>query len=258
MDENKLFILGICAHTTDTIKGAGGTVAKYTREGHKARSVTLLGGKRDIERLRKAHDVLGIEFEALGFEHRELSGGGDDWEKIIKLVALIRKYKPDIILTHDPSDEGYGAFNHGIVGRLVTTACAYAYGHGSSKDIAPDLAPHRVKLLLYYISNMWTTAHINRKPDLFIDISDTIRLKDEAWRIAHSGQEGHVSPLLKENRFAAFRMYGVVSGCYYAEAFTLPYDRLGKIAMDKIPAEWLTSYRLPGDDHESLSLPEDF
>jgi LmbE family N-acetylglucosaminyl deacetylase len=259
MHENKLFLLGICAHRTDTIKGAGGTFAKYTRAGHKARSVALLGRKADAEQLRKAYAVLGTEYESLGFEHKELSGGGDDWEKVMKIVAVIRKYKPDVIFTHDPTDEGYGAFNHGTVGRLVTTACAYSDTVGpTKKDMLPDLPPHRVKLLLYYLSNMWTTAHLQRKPDLFLDISDTMKLKGDAWQIAQAGHEGHVVPLLKENRNAAFRMYGVVSGCYFAEAFTLPYDRLGRIALDKIPGEWLTSYRTHGEDHEELSLPEDF
>jgi LmbE family N-acetylglucosaminyl deacetylase len=258
MANDKLSILGICAHRTDTIKGAGGTLAKYTRDGHKVRSVVAsrVGGK--LENLRKAYEVLGIEVESLEFDQRVLSGLADRWEEMVKIVAVIRKYKPDIIFTHDPADQGYGAFNHGTVGRLVTTACAYSGSHSTREDTVGNLPPHRVKLLLYYLSNMWTTAHVTRKPDLFIDISETIKLKDQAWRIAQSDNEDHVYPLLRENRFAAFRLWGVVSGCYFAEAFTLPYDRLGKIALNKVPEEWLTSYRSPDHDHESLSLPEDF
>jgi len=258
MDENKLLLLSVCAHSADTIKAAGGTLAKYTQEGHRAKNITFFGKRRVTEPLRKAYDLLGIEYEMWKGEHKELHQGGT-WEKIVKLVAMIREYKPDIIFTHDPTDEAYGSFDHGVVGRLVTTACAYASGHGDDEgNMLPGSAPHRVKLMLYYISDMWTPSHISRKPDLFIDISNTIKLKDEAWRISHSGQKGHVTSLLKENRHVASRMYGVVSGCHFAEAFTLPYDRLGRIAMDKIPGEWLTSYRLPGEDHENLSLPEDF
>jgi LmbE family N-acetylglucosaminyl deacetylase len=233
-------------------------LVKYTRDGHKVRSIVASRVGNQLESLRKAYAVLGIEVESLELDQRTLSGLSDRWEQMVKIVAVIRKYKPDVIFTHDPADEGYGALSHGTVGRLVTTACAYSASHSTRENTVADLPPHRVKLLLYYLSNMWTPTHLTRKPDLFIDISDTVKLKDEAWRLAQAGHEDHVYPILRENRFAAFRMYGVVSGCYFAEAFTHPYDRLGKIALNKIPEEWLTSYRSPDYDHESLSLPDDF
>ena len=51
MADNQLSILGICAHRTDTIKGAGGTLVKYTRDGHKVRSIASPEGQKGYDQI---------------------------------------------------------------------------------------------------------------------------------------------------------------------------------------------------------------
>ena len=51
MANNQLSILGICAHRTDTIKGAGGTLVKYTRDGHKVRSIASPEGQKGYDQI---------------------------------------------------------------------------------------------------------------------------------------------------------------------------------------------------------------
>ena len=85
MADNQLSILGICAHRTDTIKGADGTLVKYTRDGHKVRSVVASRVGNQLESLRKAYAVLSVEVESLELHQRTLSGLSDRWEQMVRL-----------------------------------------------------------------------------------------------------------------------------------------------------------------------------
>jgi hypothetical protein len=103
-------------------------------------------------------------------------------------------------------------------------------------------------------------------PDLFIDISDTVKEKYKALsQFSHFTAEqtpgGRMPSLLREHRLAPSRLAGIVSGCMYAEAYKFPFDRLTKLAFDEIPQNYLTGiYTIwsKGLENTSMDLPEDF
>jgi len=269
MGEKDLHLVAFVAHPIDEIKCLGGTFAKYIQRGHKATAVVFSKPKSrgelpdsfsedevvdaNIAQGREAAKVLGSDIEFLNYRYEDLSIGKDRLEMVYRTAEVIRRLKPDVIFTHLLTDTSYGMMHHQVVGEVVTTACFYA----GQKSFVSENPPHKIKLLLYFLSNMWTPEHFSRRPDLFIDISETAKLKYQAFQqySAHVGSPP--PPILKEQRMVASRMYGVVSGCFFAEAFFLPFDRFGKIAFDEIPRDWIVLNR-EDEHHEELSLPNDY
>jgi len=269
MTQKKLHLVAFVAHPIDEVKGIGGTFAKYILKGHKATTVIFskpvsrgeLNSSLSEEEVvhanlaqaKKAAKILGSGIEFLNYDYEDLSIGKDRLEKIYRTTKIIRRLKPDVIFTHLLTDTSYGMMHHGLVGEVVTTACYYA----GQKRFLTDSPPHKVKLLLYFLSNMWTPEHFSRRPDLFIDISDTAKTKHRAFQ-QYTAHVGSIPPsILREHRMVPSRMYGVVSGCYYAEAFFLPFDRFGKIAFEQIPRDWIVLNK-QDEHHEELSLPEGY
>ncbi len=269
MRKKRLHLVAFVAHAIDEVKCAGGTFAKYVQRGHRATAVifsrpTSRGELPDslsehevveanVSQARKAAKVLGSDVEFLNYRYEDLSVGKDRQEMVFRTAEVIRRLKPDAIFTHLLTDTSYGMMHHRVVGEVVTTASFYA----GQKGFVSDHPPYRTKLLLYFLSNMWTPEHLSRRPDLFIDISDTAKVKFQGLQ-QYSAHVGSPPPsILKEHRMVASRMYGVVSGCYFAEAFFLPFDRFGRIALDEIPLEWMALGR-KDEHHEELSLPEDY
>jgi len=269
MGEKNLHLVAFVAHPIDEIKCVGGTFVKYIQRGHKAITVVFSRPisrgelpssyseaevvKANMTQARKAAKVLGSSIEFLNYRYEDLSIGRKRREMVHRTVEVIRRLKPDIVFTHLLTDTSYGMMHHQIVGEVVTTACYYS----GQRSFVTKNSPHKVKLLLYFLSNMWTPEHFSRRPDLFINISDTAKKKYQALKqySAHVGSSP--SSILRENRMVPSRMYGVVSGCFFAEAFFLPFDRFGKIAFDEIPSDWIVLHR-QGEHHEELSLPEDY
>jgi len=249
MTEDKLNLTVVAAHAIDEAKCIGGTFAKYSAMGHGVHTVIVTKLDDEMkECVRKASAVLGGDTTFLQITHEDLQGGMKDLEIIKKIADVLRETKADIVFSHIPDDPSYGSYAHANVGRLTEAASSQARRGG------------QVKLLLQFISNMWTPEHLGRKPDLFIDISDTVKTKWEAMKQYTRWVREPEPRMLCENRMAASRMYGVVSGCLYAEAFFRPFDRhpYGRIALDAIPHEWLTRR---GDDWlgpEELTLPKEF
>ncbi|WP_395093015.1 bacillithiol biosynthesis deacetylase BshB1 [Vaginella massiliensis] len=121
----KLDILAIGAHPDDVELGCGGTIAKLIANGKKVGIVDLTQGElgtRGTAEIRKqeaehAAEILGITVrENLGFSDGFFT---DDPEHQLKLVEVIRKYKPEIILSNAPHDRHP---DHGKASKLIDTA----------------------------------------------------------------------------------------------------------------------------------------
>lgn len=269
MAEEKLHLVAFVAHPIDEVKCVGGTFAKYVRRKHKATTVIFtrptsrgelsnsLSEQEVVEanlaQAGEAAKILGSGTECFHYNYEDLSVGKDRLEMVYRTAEAIRRLKPDVVFTHLLTDTSYGMMHHRVVGEVVTTACYYA----GQKHSPPETPPHKVKLLLYFLANMWTPEHFSRRPDLFVDISATAKAKHLALQ-HYTAHVGSPPPsILREHRMVPSRMYGVVSGCLFAEAFFLPFDRFSRIAFDEIPREWIVHTR-KDEHHEELSLPEDY
>ena len=163
------------------------------------------------EEQREAARVLGIrEVVFLGYP----DGFLEDTPALRQdIVRLIRLYRPDIVVTHNPYP-GLRRFiqhrDHRVTGTVALDA---VYPLARNRLMFPELLaeglePHRV-------SEVYLTG--SDDPDTWVDISETIHLKIAALR-CHRTQIGDPEDLDRRVREAA-RQVGEPQGIPFAEAF---------------------------------------
>jgi LmbE family N-acetylglucosaminyl deacetylase len=213
----------IVAHPDDAEFTVAGTVAAWTRAGCKCIYVLCtdgnagshepgmtrerLGAIRRLEQ-RAACSVLGVhEVVFLGYDDGLLQ---PTLELRRDLVRLVRQFRPEVVLTSDPTSLFHGEDyinhpDHRAAGQAALDAVAPA---AAMPLLWPELgAPHRVRRV--YI-------HGNGQPTVWIDVTDTIALKVEALRM-HASQMGEWDPTEMIYGWAAEN--GKEKGLAYAERF---------------------------------------
>lgn len=178
--EMKLDILAIAAHPDDVEISAGGTVLRSIDQGKKVGIVDLtqgeLGsrgsGELRLKEATHASQVLGIHAR----ENLGLADGffKDDKLSMLALIDMIRKYRPEIVLTNAPSDRHP---DHGRASKFVRDACFYS-GLRKIETQYPHWRPKSVYLFNQDYYN---------KPDFVVDITPYWEKKMEALR-AYSSQ----------------------------------------------------------------------
>lgn len=173
----KIDILAIGAHPDDVELGCGGTILKLIDEGKKVGIIDLTKGElgtRGTEQTRKeeakkASELLGISIrENLGMRDGFLT---NTEEYQIKIVEMIRKYRPEIVLGNAIDDRHP---DHAKAAKLISDAC-FLSGLPKIKTSfdGKEQNSWRPKHLFHYIQ--WK----NIKPDFVIDISDYMEKKVE-------------------------------------------------------------------------------
>jgi LmbE family N-acetylglucosaminyl deacetylase len=195
---NQKTVMVIAAHPDDPEFGSGGTIAKWVRQGQKVIYVVCtngdkgtsddsmtsvrLAGIREQEQ-REAAKVLGVsEVIFLGYP----DGGLEDTAEFRgKLVRLLRMYRPEAVITHDPKLRYMGHRDHRIAGTVAMDAIfPFSRDHLSYPEHkAEGLCPHKVKEVYFTGSE---------DPDIFIDISDVFEIKARAIS-CHVSQVGEHS-----------------------------------------------------------------
>lgn len=192
-DKQKLTkILVFSPHPDDLDFGCSGAIAKWANEGKEITYCVLSDGSRgghilkisdkELARIREreqnnAAAVLGVRNVIF---LREKDGEVQNAKKLRKkLVEVIRKTKPDIILSFDPANREFENFyrshrDHRNGAEAVFDAI---YPDANNASFFPEIAkkypPHRVKEVCFFATN---------KPNTFVDISKTIEKKLEALR----------------------------------------------------------------------------
>jgi len=109
-----LRVLVIGAHPDDSDIMAGGLAGLFRRDGHVVKFVSVTNGESghhqnfgpELVEVRRAEaaasgQVLGIEYDVLDFRDGQLA---PTFEARCELIRLIRRFEPDIVLTHRPND----------------------------------------------------------------------------------------------------------------------------------------------------------
>lgn len=112
MEQKKIMVIG--AHPDDPDIKFGGTGLKLARAGHEVKFVSVTNGDHGHHRMRpealaerragecaRAGKFAGISYEVLGVTDTEVT---TDLETRRLVVRAIRKFQPDIVLTHRPED----------------------------------------------------------------------------------------------------------------------------------------------------------
>ncbi len=174
----KLDILAIGAHPDDVELGCGATVAKEVAEGKVVGILDLTKGELGT---RGTPKIRAMEAEAaagvLGVVVRENLGLPDGFlenikEYQLKIVEVLRKYQPDIVLCNAIDDRHP---DHAKGSKLVSDACFLAGLRAIKTDIGfGEQKAWRPVNVYHYIQ--WK----NIEPDFVVDVSEYIDVKENA------------------------------------------------------------------------------
>ena len=209
-------VMVIVAHPDDAESWAGGTVAKFAREGRAVTYIVVTNGEKgSADRTMMPDRLAAIRWDeqcraagALGVQRVEFLGypdcGVEDTRDLRHDIrSLICRFKTDLLITHDPQrtyNLGVSHRDHRIVGGVALDAV-----------VLDCMYPPRTVREIYLI-------HPADAPNLVIDISETIQLKAEAFA-CHASQVKHPTPAMASIRERAARL-GRGYGFAYAEGFT--------------------------------------
>lgn len=221
----RITVLGVCAHPDDLEFSAAGTFAKFSKSGAYCYYLICTDGskgsndpkateKRLVEIRRNeqiaAGKIIGLK-DVFFLKNRDAELVAD--LKLKKdIVRYIRKLKPDIVITTDPTFLYSSGFinhtDHRAAGLAAIDAVyPLARDRLTFNELDKEgLKPHRVKHI--YLINFSNSNYA-------VDISDTMNLKLKALS-CHRSQisKGSLEFVKKRNADA-----GKQKGCRYAETF---------------------------------------
>jgi len=226
MTQIKLDILALAAHPDDVELSCGGTIAKYCAEGKKVGIVDFTQGQMGtkgspelrLEESDNAAKVLGLVVrENLGLEDVFFE---NSVKNQLKIVEMIRKYRPEILLINAAEDR------HPDHVRASAMSKSAVFLSGLKKietlvDGKPQ-AVFRPRAVYHYIQSQMLT------PDFILDVSDHLELRDKAiWSFAsqlhnpndRKGETFISSPEFLKMLDARGKMFGHSIGVKFGEGF---------------------------------------
>ena len=124
-------ILAVGCHPDDLEIGCGGTLAKYAKQGHQVVMCHVANGymghavimPEELRAIRTEEaEAAGLKLrarEVINLDIPDLEVDSQDKALVIKMIDVVRRVKPDIIITHGPEDY---MKDHVEVSRLVFDA----------------------------------------------------------------------------------------------------------------------------------------
>ena len=209
-----MVIMVFAAHPDDEVIGAGGTIAKYAREGRQVVSVIFSYGEgsdpasepeniiqKRVNESKKSAKILGIkETIFLGLSDMKFSKDVAQPSTKKKLSDILQRYKPKMIFTHS-ADDLHPA--HKGVGRVV-------------KEVLDEL---KLNPKIYAFTVSVPIKFKKRDmPRIYIDVSETFQLKINALKAFKSQKELLSFYFIPLQYFRAW-FDGFKARCKYAEVF---------------------------------------
>lgn len=229
-------ILAVGSHPDDLEILCGGTLAKYAARGDMITMVCAANGdcgsavhaRDEIAAIRRkeaeaAAAVIGADYHCLDYPDLEIPL---DMEARTKLVEIIRRCWPDLILTHAPNDY---MLDHRSAGALAEIA--------SFDATIPNLeteSPAYNRIVPVY--HMDTVAGIGFEPTEYVDV--TAHFETKARMLAcHESQVAwlrrHDAVQVDELMEVVTRFRGVQAGVRYAEGFR-PAQMWGRLVSQRL------------------------
>lgn len=207
------------AHSDDHIIGAGGTIAKYAKEGYESNTLIASFGESShphlkpevirkirVKEAKKADKTVGgTKVSFLGLrETKFLEDAYKDNERLVKnLARRLQKLKPEKIFTHHPKDDHP---DHKAIYKILLDA----------------LRRSRIKTEIYTFM-VWKFIAPRNHPRLFVDISDEFYKKIESLHEFRSQfnplSHAQFNNLLYLTIYTKAIMTGFKKHVRYAEAF---------------------------------------
>lgn len=216
-------VMAIVAHPDDAEFSSAGTLAKFAQEGKQVYIVICTAGNKgtpdpdmkgeDLAAMRQ-REQLGASAE-LGVTDTIFLGNPDgeltpslDFRK--QLVEQIRRYQPDVVITHDPWRPYALHPDHRAVGITVADAV-----YPTARDAIYFHEHYEAGLMPWKVGEIWFYGA--EKPDHYVDTSATFGHKIAALK-QHASQVGAATELEVRMRERAEEV-GKEGGLPMAEAF---------------------------------------
>ena len=218
--------LVVAAHPDDEILGCGGTLARWSDEGHEIHILLMSEGvtsrddnrdvikrKKELESIKKASVKASKKIGAASIEFLDFPDNRMDTIDLLDVVKSIEKkinkLKPSTVLTHHFGDLN---IDHSIIHKAVITACR-------PEKICP------VKKILSFEVNSsteWNSdGNQDFKPNFFVDISNFIDCKLAAFKFYESEIKEGPHPRSIEGIKTLAKFRGQTVGFEFAESFIL-------------------------------------
>jgi LmbE family N-acetylglucosaminyl deacetylase len=172
-------VLAVGAHPDDLEILCGGTLAKYAQDGHHVTMAVSTNGevgsptlpKEEIAEIRRQEAaasaaVIGADFIWIDYPDEFLFSNE---ESRLRFLNMVRKARPDVILTHAPVD--YHP-DHRTTGQIIWDLRVMT----TVPNIKTEKPPCAKIPEIYYFD---TVAGIDFVPQYYVDISQTFELKKQ-------------------------------------------------------------------------------
>lgn len=217
-------MLVVAAHPDDELLGCGGTAARLAQEGHAVymailgEGITSRSARREEADERALSDLRDCSHRVaklLGVKELSLHSLPDNrfdtlpLLDVVKIVEdLIDRFRPAAVYTHHGGDLNV---DHQVVSRAVLTATRPVEGHPVGELYMFEIAS----------STEWAFQQLSPafKPNVFVDIEQTLSLKLEGMRLYESEARPFPHPRSAEALTAIAQRWGSVVGRKAAEAF---------------------------------------
>ena len=240
MDDIKLDVMAMAVHPDDAELGCSGTLMVQADLGWKTGIVDLTRGElgtRGTAETRKKEAEAATK--VMDLDIRENLGLADGFfepsrENKMKLIRVIRKYRPEIVLANAPQDRHP---DHGRASKLIYDSCFLAGLRKIETEIdGVRQQAWRPKQVYYYIQDTYL------EPDFIVDISSVIERKKETIRCFKTqfnadqkeALQTYIStPSFFKNLMNRFEMYGKMIGVSHGEGF-ISSKKLGVRKLDDL------------------------
>jgi len=253
MKSQEKAVLSIQAHPDDAEFTCAGTLALLKQKGWQVHIATMTPGdcgsatlnRAEISAIRKqeaanAAKLLDGQYHCLECEDVFIMY---DKPTLLKVIGVIRKVRPTIVITHSPQDY---FIDHENTSHLVRTGC---FACGIPNVDTPGIPAYGFTPYLYYADAMEGKDIFGAPipPSIYVDIASTMNIKEQMlcchksqrdWLMAHHGMDEYTASM---KRHAEHR--GQDSRVKYAEAFRqhlghgYPQDNLLKQELNKLVTE---------------------
>lgn len=217
----ELDVLAFGAHRDDVELTCAGTMIKLADMGYRTGIVDLtageMGTRGSVEERAKESEEAAIIMKVKIRENLYIPDANivvNDENKL-KVVTVIRKYRPKIILLPYWRDRHP---DHAHTGQLVFESAFLA---GLPK-YAPEMPKHRTKKLFFYM------CHFQFEPSFIVDVTEQherkmqaiLAYKSQIYNPSYPGEETYISsPEYLESIEFRSRYYGWLIGKKYGEPF---------------------------------------
>jgi len=218
-------ILVVAAHPDDEVLGCGGTIARFSESA--GIHILILGegctsrydsrseaSKVELERIGKAARSAAKVLGAQSITLESFPDNQFDEPPLLSIVKCVEKVlgeiRPDVVYTHHPSDLN---IDHKITFQAVLTATR-PLPNCSVKELYTFETPSATEWSFHQ-------NHPVFKPNVFIDVSQSIEIKLQAMEFYETEIRSFPHPRSLEALKAICRRWGTVVSREYVEAFEL-------------------------------------